>query len=144
MTKTITKESTVTMHFAIKLKDGSTAENTRAYKKPARFKMGDGSLSENFEELLIGLQSGDKKQFTIAPEDGFGLPSESNIHVLDRSQFPPEMKLEEGLIIAFQQPNNIELPGIIRGFDEHKVTVDFNHPLCGQTLLFDVEILEIE
>lgn len=144
MTKVITADSTVTMHFAIKLQDGSTAENTRLYKKPARFKIGDGSLTETFEKLLMGLKAGDKKQFTIPPEEGFGMPSPQNIHILPRSQFPDDIKLEEGLIISFQQPNNIELPGIIRTFDEQQVTVDFNHPLCGQTLTFDVEILEIE
>jgi len=144
MTKVITNDSTVTMHFAIKLADGSTAENTRLYKKPAHFKIGDGSLTDTFEALLIGLKVGDKKQFTIEPEAGFGMPSPQNIHVLSRSQFPEDIKLEEGLIIAFQQPNNVELPGIIRKFDEQQVTVDFNHPLCGQTLTFDVEILEIE
>jgi len=105
--------------------------------------MGDGSLSEGFEALLIGLKVGDKKQFSIPAAEGFGMPHAQNIHVIPRHQFPEDMALEEGLIIAFQQPNNVELPGIIREFDQQQVTVDFNHPLCGQDLIFDVEILEI-
>lgn len=143
MSKTITTASTVTLHFMIKLEDGSIAENTRIYKKPARFTMGDGSLSENFEALLIGLAEGEKKQFVLAPEDAFGLPDPKNVHVLPRAQFAKDLVLEVGLIMAFQQPNGVELPGIIRGFDAEQVTVDFNHPLCGRALTFDVEILAV-
>ncbi len=144
MTQVITPTSTVTMHFTIKLKDGSTAENTRLYKKPAHFKIGDGSLTDTFEALLMGLKVGDKKKFIMEPEHGFGLSNPQNIHTVPRHQFPAEMELEEGLIIAFKQPNNVELPGIIRQIDQQQVTVDFNHPLCDQTLIFDVEILAIE
>lgn len=58
---TITNDSIVTLHFTIKMKDGSVADSTHNMGKPAKFVMGDGSLSENFEQCLVGLQSGEKK-----------------------------------------------------------------------------------
>jgi FKBP-type peptidyl-prolyl cis-trans isomerase SlpA len=139
----ITANSDVLLHFMIKLQDGSVAEDTRKHK-PARLKMGTGLLTPGFEAVLIGLQKGDKKQFLISPEDGFGIPDPMQIRRLLPSQFPSDIILEEGLIVSFTQPNGVELPGIIRHFSDSVVEVDFNHPLSGQTLAFNVEILSVE
>lgn len=135
--------SEVVMHFSINLSDGSAAESTRVNNKPAKFVMGDGSLTENFEKCLLGLSVNQQKQFELAPEDGFGLPNPDNIHYVDRSRFSAEAPAEVGAIISFTQPNGAELPGIVRAVEGDSVTVDFNHPLAGQTLTFDVEILSI-
>ena len=139
----ITASSEVLMHFSINLADGSAAESTRVNNRPAKFVMGDGSLTENFEKCLLGLSVNQQKSFELAPQDGFGLPNPDNIHYVDRSKFSHETPAEVGAIIAFTQPNGAELPGIVRAVEGDSVTVDFNHPLAGQTLTFDVEILEI-
>jgi FKBP-type peptidyl-prolyl cis-trans isomerase SlpA len=141
--KTIGPNSDVILHFVIKLSDGSTAEDTRK-NQPARLKMGTDLLTPGFESVLIGLKAGDKKKFVIRPEDGFGLSDPMQIRRLLPSQFPADMELEEGLIVSFTQPNGVELPGIIRSISETVVEVDFNHPLSGQTLVFDVEILSVD
>jgi FKBP-type peptidyl-prolyl cis-trans isomerase SlpA len=142
--KTIGPHSDVILHFVIKLKDGSIAEDTRQHSQPARLKMGTELLTPGFEAVLIGLKAGDKKKFVIHPEDGFGLPDPMQVRRLLPSQFPADIELEEGLIVSFTQPNGVELPGIIRHFSESAVEVDFNHPLSGQKLLFDVEILSVD
>lgn len=139
----IVADSEVLMHFSINLADGSAAESTRVNNRPAKFVMGDGSLTENFEKCLLGLSRNDKKKFELAPEDGFGLPNPDNIHYVDLNRFSNDAPAEVGAIIAFTQPNGAELPGIVRAVDGDSVTVDFNHPLAGQTLTFDVEILDI-
>lgn len=139
----ISHNSEVVMHFSINLSDGSAAESTRVNNRPAKFVMGDGSLTENFEKCLLGLHINDKKQFELAPQDAFGLPNPDNIHYVDRSRFSHQAPAEVGSIIAFTQPNGMELPGIVRAVEGDSVTVDFNHPLAGQTLIFDVEILQV-
>lgn len=68
---TITNESVVTLHFTIKMKDGSVADSTHNMGKPAKFVMGDGSLSENFEQCLIGLETGAQKAIELKAEDAF-------------------------------------------------------------------------
>jgi FKBP-type peptidyl-prolyl cis-trans isomerase SlpA len=142
-TQMISANSEVIMHFSINLADGSAAESTRVNNRPAKFVMGDGSLTENFEKCLLGLTINQQKKFELAPKDGFGLPNPDNIHYVDRSRFCADVPAEVGAIIAFTQPNGVELPGIVREVNGDSVTVDFNHPLAGQTLTFDVEILAI-
>ena len=95
----ITGESEVLMHFDLKLEDGSAADSTRVNNKPAKLVMGDGSLTDNFERCLLGLKEGDKKSFTLAPEDAFGMPNPDNIYHLERSRFELEEGVQEGMII---------------------------------------------
>lgn len=135
--------SEVLMHFDLKLEDGSAADSTRVNNKPAKLKLGDGSLTANFEACLLGLKSGEKKAFTLAASDAFGEPNPDNIHHMDKSRFGADTPPELGMIIAFTQPDGSEVPGIIRDVQGDSVTVDFNHPLAGQTVIFDVEILSV-
>jgi FKBP-type peptidyl-prolyl cis-trans isomerase SlpA len=69
------------------------------------------------------------------------MPNPSNIHKIDRSQFDG-MDLEPGLVVSFQDPTG-ELPGVVKSFNDRSVEVDFNHPLSGQSLQFEVEIIDV-
>ncbi|WP_412972513.1 FKBP-type peptidyl-prolyl cis-trans isomerase [Glaciecola sp. MF2-115] len=135
--------SEVILHFDLKLEDGSAADSTRVNNKPAKMVMGDGSLTKNFEDCLRGLTAGDKKSFKLNADDAFGMPNPDNIYHVDRTKFAADTPVEVGMIIAFAQPDGSELPGVIRSAEGHSVTVDFNHPLAGQNVSFDVEIIEV-
>lgn len=143
MNKVIQKDSEVVMHFILHLSDGSIAENSHRTARPAKFVVGDGDLTPAIEEQLMGLKAGDKKKFHVKSDDAFGPSRTENIHTLPREQFPADMDLEEGLILGFEQPNGLELPGIIRRVDDQQVVVDFNHPLAGHDIEMEVEILEV-
>ncbi|WP_017443672.1 FKBP-type peptidyl-prolyl cis-trans isomerase [Gayadomonas joobiniege] len=140
----ITHGSKVTLHFSIILADGSAADSTKVHGKPAQFNIGDGSMTDTFEACLLGLKAGDSEKFTLPPEQAFGQPNPDNIYYLERNRFAADAPAEVGSIIAFAQPDGSELPGIIREVSGDSVTVDFNHPLCGQTVTFDVEIIAVE
>lgn len=139
----IGEKSEVVFHFSIKLEDGSAADSTKVHNKPAKLVMGDGSLTDNFEKCLLGLKAGDEKSFDLAPEDAFGMPNPDNIYYVDRAKFGVDTPAEVGAIIAFTQPDGTELPGLVREVAGDSVTIDFNHPLAGQHLSFEVEILEV-
>lgn len=141
--KKITENSEVLMHFSIKLADGSAVDSTKVDNKPAKFVMGDGSLTMGFENCLLGLAEGDSESFTLAPESAFGLANPDNFHYLELNKFSAEVPAEVGTIISFTQPDGNEIPGIIREVVEDSVTVDFNHPLAGQTVTFEVDVLEV-
>ncbi|MBT1452336.1 FKBP-type peptidyl-prolyl cis-trans isomerase [Glaciecola sp. XM2] len=141
--KVIGDNSEVILHFDLKLSDGSAADSTRVNNKPAKMVMGDGSLTPNFEKCLLGLRVGDKKAFNIAANDAFGMPNPDNIYHVDRTKFAADADLSEGMIMGFSQPDGSEMPGIIRSVAGHSVTVDFNHPLAGQDVVFDVEIVDV-
>ena len=143
----IQKNSILTLHFDLRLKDGSIAESTRNIGKPMQVQLGQGVFSEALEQKLLGLKVGDKPKIMLMPEDAFGEAHPANIYQVPKSQFSRhnfDTPLEIGLIIAFMQPNGVELPGIIRAIETEEVTVDFNHPLAGQVILFDIEILAVE
>ena len=131
----------VTLHFALKLENGDVVDTTFD-KQPATFKVGDGNLLPGFEAALYGFKAGDKRSLQIEPENAFGQPNPQNVQVMPRGQFA-DMELSEGLLIIFNDAANAELPGVVKAFDDQQVTIDFNHPLAGKTLSFDVEIIEV-
>ncbi len=131
----------VTLHFALKLENGDVVDSTFD-KQPATFKVGDGNLLPGFEVALYGFKAGDKRSLQIEPESAFGQPNPQNVQVMPRGQFQ-DMELSEGLLIIFNDAANAELPGVVKAFDEQQVTIDFNHPLAGKTLSFDVEIIAV-
>lgn len=131
----------VTLHFALKLENGDVVDSTFD-KQPATFKVGDGNLLPGFEAALYGFKAGDRRSLQIGPENAFGQPNPQNVQVMPRGQFQG-MELSEGLLIIFNDAANAELPGVVKAFDEQQVTIDFNHPLAGKTLSFDVEIIEV-
>ena len=112
--RVITVDSEVLMHFSIKLADGSAVDSTKVDNKPAKFVMGDGSLTSGFEACLLGLSEGSSHTFTIEPESAFGLPNPDNVHYIDRSKFSADAPAEVGTIISFTQPDGSEIPGILR------------------------------
>lgn len=134
--------SQITMHFALKLEDGQVVDSTFE-RTPAKFAMGDGNLLPGFEEYLGGLATGDHKVFAIPPEKAFGQPNPQNMQEMKRNAFPVDMPVAPGLMVSFADAQGAELPGVITAVEGDWVTVDFNHPLAGKTLQFEVQILEV-
>jgi len=132
----------VSLHFALHLQSGEVVDSNFD-GNPASFTIGDGNLLPGFERRLFGLRSGEKAEYLIPPEDAFGQPNPGNIQRFSRSQFVGT-ELAEGLVISFADAQKAELPGVIKAFDDTEVTVDFNHPLAGHSLLFSVHIVDVQ
>ncbi len=143
MSVVIEKGCKVTLHFSLKLDDGSVVDSTPP-QQPATLVVGDGNLPEGFEQTLLGLVSGDTRTASVLPEKAFGMPNPNNVQRLPRGTFATDVELEEGLVMSFADAANSELPGVIRSFDDEIVEVDFNHPLAGRELVFEVQILSVE
>jgi FKBP-type peptidyl-prolyl cis-trans isomerase SlpA len=133
----------VFLNFAVSLEDGSEVD-TNFGGDPVDFVVGDGSLMPGFERRLFGMAAGQRQLFTVPPEDAFGQPNENNVQYLPRDQFEEDEELAIGLVYAFADAGGGELPGMIIALDEEEVTVDFNHPLAGRTILFDVLVHRVE
>lgn len=139
---TIGPDTRVTLHFAIKLQNGDVVDSTFD-KAPATFTVGDGNLLPGFEQALFGLEAGAKTSLTVPPERGFGQPNDGNLQTMARDDFS-DMELSPGLLIIFSDAAGGEMPGVVKSYDDEQVIIDFNHPLAGRVLTFDVEILAIE
>jgi FKBP-type peptidyl-prolyl cis-trans isomerase SlpA len=138
----IQKDSVILVHITMKLSDGSAADSTKVNNKPAKIIMGDNSISPAFEAELIGMSVGTLKEFTLSPKNAFGETNPDNIHYMDIDKFSAEAPAKVGNIITFSQPGG-ELPGMIKEINGNSVTIDFNHPLAGQTVTFAIELVEI-
>ncbi len=137
--------SSVKMHFALLLPTGEEIDTTRR-GSAASLVLGDGNLLPGFEAVLVGLQEGGDVQLTVLAADAFGQRNEANIRVLAKSTFAQmdsQDGLEAGLVVSFQAPDG-ELPGVVLEVYEETVKVDFNHPLSGKDITFDVSILAVE
>jgi FKBP-type peptidyl-prolyl cis-trans isomerase SlpA len=141
-TSEIQKDSVILVHITMKLSDGSAADSTKVNNKPAKIIMGDNSISPAFEAELIGMSVGTLKEFTLSPKNAFGETNPDNIHYMDIDKFSAEAPAKVGNIITFSQPGG-ELPGMIKEINGNSVTIDFNHPLAGQTVTFAIELVEI-
>lgn len=131
----------VRLHFALHLETGEEIDTTRR-SDPAMFTVGDGNLLPGFEAVILGMRAGDDAQILIEPENAFGPRREENVQTLRRDRFSAGMALEEGLMVSFDGPGG-ELPGVVRAVMEEHVEVDFNHPLAGRRIVFDVSIIDV-
>ena len=135
-------DTKVTLHFTLRLLSGEIVDTTRT-RGPATFTVGDASLLPGFEHALLGLKAGDRRSVVIDAQSGFGAHNADNIQRMDRSLFAADVTLARGLMLSFADKKG-ELPGVVTAFDNDHVTVDFNHPLAGRELGFEVEILGVE
>ena len=139
----IGRSTRVYLNFSLKLEDGSIIDNNFE-SDPVNFLIGDGSLLPGFERLLFGMEPGESQQFIVRPEDAFGMPNPNNIQKITKGDFEDEIELQVGLVVSFADANGSELPGVIAEINDDLVVVDFNHPLSGRIILFDVFIYSVE
>jgi FKBP-type peptidyl-prolyl cis-trans isomerase SlpA len=132
--------TSVTLHFSLALENGHIVDSNFE-GNPATFSVGDGNLLPGFESSLLGLEVGDEREFIISPKNAFGQHNTQNVQSVDRGNFD-ESDLEIGSILSFQNGDG-ELPGVIIALEENLVMVDFNHPLSGKNIVFQVKIVEI-
>jgi FKBP-type peptidyl-prolyl cis-trans isomerase SlpA len=130
------------MHFTVSLSTGEILDSTHERSEPPSFEFGDGNLLPGFEKAIEGMQAGDQGRFMIAAEDGFGVWQEDNVQHFPRHQFGEQL-LEPGMVMQFSDASGGELPGVIKALPENAVEVDFNHPLAGRELVFEVDVLRV-
>ena len=133
----------VELHFSLKLADTGELVDSTFEEKPAELVIGDGNLPAAFEAVIHGMRAGERKIERIEPKDGFGQHNPSNVQRIPKDQFDSSVELSEGLVVSFQDNAKSELPGVVSTIDDTMVTVDFNHPLAGRDLEFEVEILSV-
>ncbi len=140
---TIGPGTQVTMHFTLTMKGGPVADASEP-DEPMTFTMGDGSLINGLEMAIMGMKMGDKNSVELDPLNAFGFSDPDNIHYLPREEFSKDLPVDPGTIISFSTPSGDEVPGTIKEVKDDVVTVDFNHPLAGHDVIFEVDIVDIK
>jgi peptidylprolyl isomerase len=135
--------STVKVHYTGTLKEDGSQFDSSEGREPLEFKLGEGMVIAGFEKAVIGKSAGDTVTVEIPPEDGYGSPSAELVFQVRREQLPPTVELEEGIMLEIRTEDGQPAYVRVTELDEELVTLDGNHPLSGQTLVFDIEIVEV-
>lgn len=125
----------VSVHYVLKSEDGNIIQSTVG-EDPITFQLGTGAVIPGFEQALIGMKAGESKTVTVPPELGYGEIDRKKIITFDRNSFPPSKfpSLEVGMQVSSDTLGT----GVIEKFSDKNVTVNFNNPMAGETLVFDI------
>jgi FKBP-type peptidyl-prolyl cis-trans isomerase SlyD len=137
----ISDGSTVSIEYTLTLDNGQVIDSNVG-QQPLTYQQGQGQIISGLESELLGLESGDEKTVTVLPENGYGPVRKEAILTLKRDQLPEDTRTV-GAQIQAQGPNGQTLQGKVTALTDEKATLDFNHPLAGESLHFEVKILEV-
>jgi FKBP-type peptidyl-prolyl cis-trans isomerase SlpA len=140
---TVGPDSYLTLHY--RLADAAGSEFVSTFDlSPATLQMGGGQLAEPLERCLIGLSAGERHIFELPADEAFGARNPRLVERIARSALPPEVELKENALIEFAAPNGGPgFAGFLRELGENSALFDFNHPLAGQAIRFEVQIVGI-
>lgn len=145
-TTCVSSSSYLTLNYRIGLPEGGDLVNTFE-DKPATLLMGTGQLSPILEDALLGLTAGERKVFEFPPEKAYGVRNPDLVKQISlqtlRENSSAEEDYQAGDMIEFNAPNGAKYSGTLLAIDEQTATFDFNHPLAGKTIQFEVEIIGI-
>lgn len=137
----ITDKKVVKIHYKGTLDDGSVFDSSEG-KEPLEFMYGAGMIIPGLEKGIEGLKKEDKKTVKVSVDDAYGPRMDEAMQEVPKDQFPADITLEEGMQLAAQGPQGV-IPVVVKEIKDESVVVDFNHPLAGQNLTFDVEVVEV-
>ena len=131
------------IHYTAKLKNGKIVGSSKK-GQPLAFTIGKGKVLKGLEQGIIGMCAGQVREVEISPEQGFGSRNEKLVMCLDRSKLPDSLMLEKGRVVQYRSETQEVVNLLIRDFDDKTVTVDANHPLAGETLIYRVHLVALE
>jgi FKBP-type peptidyl-prolyl cis-trans isomerase 2 len=139
---TITDGKTVAIIYTLTLENGQVIDSN-VDEEPLTYIQGEEQLVFGLEQALAGKQAGETLKVRIAPEDGYG-PISADAYIDIPLEQLPEDGRRPGAVITAVGPQGQELEGVVASIGEQTATIDFNHPLAGEVLHFDVTILRVD
>lgn len=136
------KGDKVKVHYHGKLTTGETFDSSSG-KDPLEFEVGSGSVIKGFDEGVAGMEVGEKKTINIPVDEAYGARSEDMLIEFPKDRFPQGMEIEEGMQLMMSNGAGQNVPVIVNEIKETSVILDANHPLAGEALIFDIELVEI-
>ena len=141
--ETVRLDSYLTLHYRLSDSQGNEFVSTFDLS-PATLQMGSGQLAEPLEKCLIGLQAHQPKVFQLDSAEAFGEHNPRLVERISRSALPPEIELKENSLIEFGAPDGgAGFSGVLLELTDTTALFDFNHPLAGKPIRFEVEIIGI-
>lgn len=132
------KGDTVQVHYTGRLMNGEVFDSSDG-GDPLEFEIGAGAVIKGFDEGVLGMSIGDKKRVEIEVSDAYGERNESYVKTLPRAEFNLGEEPRVGMDLALQLPDGNQIPVAVTEVTEDSITLDANHPLAGEKLIFDIE-----
>lgn len=133
----------VLVHYSGTLSDGSLFDSSEG-REPLEFTIGAGEVIPGFDRAVSALEVGGKTTVTIPAAEAYGEKFDEALQPFPRDQFPPEPEPELGWAIELRGPDGQRMAATIVEIGEDEILLDFNHPLAGQDLTFELELVEIK
>jgi len=133
--------SKVHLHFSVAIENGVEIDNTRSREEPVSLVIGDGSLLPGFEKALFGVRAGGRRTVSLPADDAVGRWNEAKVQKVDSVKL--ERRPAEGQMIEFEDKAKQSLYGVVKSVGDDITEVDFNHPLAGKDITFEVEIFKV-
>ncbi len=133
----------VKVHYHGRLRTGETFDSSEG-REPLEFEVGAGQMIRGFDEGVKGMQVGDKKTVEIGADDAYGQREAGNLIEFPKDQFPPNMNPEVGMQLTLSNDQGQQFQVVVAEVKENSVVLDANHPLAGQDLVFDIEMMDIQ
>ena len=135
---------TVNIHYVGTLKDGTEFDSSRKRGNPLSFTLGGGQILPAFEKAVQTMKIGERKTFSLTATEAYGEVVTEAVKAVPKTSFAPEMKLEIGEMVSGQSADGRPVRAKISSIEEETVTLDFNHPLAGKDLDFDIELISVD
>ncbi|MGW8160688.1 MAG: FKBP-type peptidyl-prolyl cis-trans isomerase [Desulfobulbales bacterium] len=136
----------VIIEFEGRLQDGEVVESS-SENGPAEFTVGEGVMPTSFEEALVGMVAGEKKSIILSPTEAFGHKDENLLHTVKKSAFGKNIEPQPGMVLGMtvqREGQTQKIPALITAVSGDDVTIDFNHPLAGRTMHYNVTLISIK
>lgn len=133
---------TVRVHYTGELDDGVIFD-TSAGGEPLQFTLGAGAVIPGFEQAVLGMDPGETTTVRIPANDGYGERRDDLVLEVERDQVPPDLNPQVGERLEIRRQDGSSVPVTVSAVSEKIVTLDANHPLAGQALTFQIELVEI-
>lgn len=133
----------VLVNYTGKLADGTVFDSSEG-REPLEASLGENMLIPGFENAVLGMEIGEKKTVTVSPEDAYGERIEELVLVLPREDAPSHMAPEPGMMVQLAMEHGEEFEAVITEVSDTEITVDANHPLAGEALTFELELVAIK
>ena len=135
----VADKSMVSIEYSLTLDNGEEVDKSEP-GKPLEFIFNTGQIIPGLEKEVAGMEEGDETKFVVEPDDGYGQPKEELYRKVPRSEFPDDVKA--GMAFQASGPQGA-IPFMIKEVNDKEVTIDLNHPLCGERLHFDVKVVAV-
>ena len=136
---TIADDIVVGLDYVLKLEDGEVIDSSDGHQ-PLEFLQGHGEIIPGLEQALYGMTVGEKRHVVVEPADGYGEVDPAAIRLVPSDTFPPDLELIPGKALQMRDQQGEIFTAYVEDVRPDGVVLDFNHPLAGETLYFDVQV----